>query len=839
MIRALAIFFLFVFSQAVSGQFSFRANYSIPVTENGIDIRDPFTGGYNNAQFGEIDINLDGIVDLIVYDRARGFIRPYINAGIADSVSYTYAPEYEELFPEMDQFLVTTDYNNDGKIDIISGSSALRLYENTSNSTEGLKFEFQGSILSRFNSASNPTAINPTSSNYPGVIDIDQDGDIDFFINESPRRIDYHRNLSIDSNNNYNSDIQRRSRCWGLFFEDFNSDSTQLDSVYLDSCFLLGNRGRGERLGSKGLKHGTGLTISALDLDGNSSTDILIADDGSYTAKMMLNADSIGPPYVNSRIYKVLDSFPNYDTPIHLLFSIAFFIDVNNDGRKDMLVASNQQNGGIPPFSREDVWYYENTSSTNEYRFNLKTKSFLKDHTLDFGTGSKPIFFDYNKDGLQDILVGNVGNLKPNDSTTFVAQLALLENTGTINSPRFELIDRNYLDVPSFDFGIQDTLLSLISPSAGDIDGDGDTDLLVTLKNGEVYLFEDTATSGAPAEFKIHTTPFQNLSNRFIRYNYSDLYDVDNDGSLEIITGNQTTVQYHINFGTRTQPIFNIPLDSFYRIGQDTMRYHLSNPINYSKIQVGDSLAVNNAVNPNNTPNIVLVVTNIDSSNHFIDCINTIFGGVSDNRFDERVTTAFIKEFEPNWDFFTIFNGLIIENTFFFRDNNDTTQVFLGAQRGDSYFFENFGDELVRIDSVEGIQRNTISNFGFSSFIDGADINNDGFIDLIVGFEAGGLKVLFGEEPVGLSENTIETKQVNNLFNVYPNPSNQFTTIELLGKNVNASLELLDISGKLIQIEEFKSQLMTLNVSSLSQGVYLIRLINDSQVQTKKLIVQP
>lgn len=85
--------FSILLATSVFSQLRFDEIFDIKVTKNGSEMAAPFNGGFNAVQFGEIDLNFDGVNDLIVYDRFGGFVKPYINNNISDSISYTYAPE--------------------------------------------------------------------------------------------------------------------------------------------------------------------------------------------------------------------------------------------------------------------------------------------------------------------------------------------------------------------------------------------------------------------------------------------------------------------------------------------------------------------------------------------------------------------------------------------------------------------------------------------------------------------------------------------------------------------------------------------------------------------------
>ena len=72
---------------------------------------------------------------------------------------------------------------------------------------------------------------------------------------------------------------------------------------------------------------------------------------------------------------------------------------------------------------------------------------------------------------------------------------------------------------------------------------------------------------------------------------------------------------------------------------------------------------------------------------------------------------------------------------------------------------------------------------------------------------------------------------------IYPNPSNGVFSIKL-GEFVPNKIEIIDLMGKIIysQKEFTNNQEITLNLSSISNGIYLIKIANDSQSITRKII---
>lgn len=72
---------------------------------------------------------------------------------------------------------------------------------------------------------------------------------------------------------------------------------------------------------------------------------------------------------------------------------------------------------------------------------------------------------------------------------------------------------------------------------------------------------------------------------------------------------------------------------------------------------------------------------------------------------------------------------------------------------------------------------------------------------------------------------------------LHPNPTEDLLHVTLPSEN-HATLEVLDINGKVIQTTQVQSKQTKLNVSALSQGVYLIKYVVGGNVITEQFIKQ-
>ena len=105
--------------------------------------------------------------------------------------------------------------------------------------------------------------------------------------------------------------------------------------------------------------------------------------------------------------------------------------------------------------------------------------------------------------------------------------------------------------------------------TSGDLDGDGDLDLVTGSPNGAFHYFENTGAATAPTFTKRSgaTNPLDSVN--VGNYNSPALIDLDGDGDLDLIAGSDRgTIAYFENTGTSANPVFTErsgalnPLDS-------------------------------------------------------------------------------------------------------------------------------------------------------------------------------------------------------------------------------------------------------------------------------------
>jgi hypothetical protein len=70
---------------------------------------------------------------------------------------------------------------------------------------------------------------------------------------------------------------------------------------------------------------------------------------------------------------------------------------------------------------------------------------------------------------------------------------------------------------------------------------------------------------------------------------------------------------------------------------------------------------------------------------------------------------------------------------------------------------------------------------------------------------------------------------------LYPNPSTGRFTIE---NAQGAMLYVLDITGKLLFTKEIKSDLEVVDITHLVSGLYVLKIVSDTDIKSAKIIKQ-
>lgn len=554
------------------GVTSLQAQYlplEIPVTQQGRQLLNPWAGGLDAPQFSTLDLNNDGFKDLVVFDRLTEVITTFINRGTAGQVDYEFAPSYHALFPQRASrnFLLCRDYNNDGIGDIFGmreifgQGTKVSVWKGYRNADDSIRFNLEVAELTYDDSPRGQSRVEELfvyRTDVPGIADVDGDGDLDMFAFQNsfefPYQVAFYENRAADNGNGLDSlEFYMGSECWGLMSEELDSAKVKFgpspDSCYNNTYFndLQRSPQQLQHYVRDAAKAGTprhiGTNIGLVDYNGDNSMDLVLSEI-EYK-----NANLLSSTTVNDTVWMITQQpqFPIYDKPIDLYsFPSVYFLDVNNDGKDDLLAAPSDVVDG-EAVNDSVVWYYQNTGTNSNMTFNFKQKDFLVGDMIDVGSKAHPVVVDYDGDGVKDLLIGGLGRCL--EDGQFNYGLTLYRNTGTITQPAFEWVTNDFA-------GIDSLSENHLYPTVGDLDGDGDQDMICGNGFGTLIYWQNNA--GANQSWQLGA-PIRNYANITVPGNSApQLVDLDKDGDLDLVVGSFSgRIFYYENTGTTTNPSFS------------------------------------------------------------------------------------------------------------------------------------------------------------------------------------------------------------------------------------------------------------------------------------------
>lgn len=520
----------------------------IPVLKGLDTLKYAWVGGLNTPQFSEIDLNNDGTEDLMVYDRSSQRILTFLNAGRPGVVDYNFAPEYMANFPQNNRnFVLAKDYNCDGIKDLFvynqplftsGGVGVLKGYYDSNNR---IAFQWVSPIL-KYNSIFGLNDIFIFNPDVPGIEDIDGDGDIDiasFTLDFTfSRNIFFYKNLSVERGFSCDSLIfNLEHECFGMVSETPFNNNTYYLSPGIDSC-ADNPYWRSSALNPR---H-SGSSLTLIDWNKDDEMDMLIGDVSIRTMNLLTSNK------VNDTIISISQdsAYPSYNQPVNIFtFPSAYFIDVDNDNDKDMLACPTELSLG-EAVTDSVVWFYENLSS-NAVNLDFVQKDFMVGEMIDLGMNANPALVDVNGDGLLDIISGHFAYT--DTFRTYRTSLAYYQNIGTSTNPVFSLQSSDYAGLSTLD-------TRGLYPTFGDIDNDGDQDMLLGTLGGDLILLTNTAGFGNNMSW---STPQLNYKGIDVGdFSTPQLVDINRDGDLDLMIGNYIgRLYYYQNTGTASSANFS------------------------------------------------------------------------------------------------------------------------------------------------------------------------------------------------------------------------------------------------------------------------------------------
>lgn len=549
-----------------------RRMYAIEVQdEDGVPYDHPFLGGFNLPRPQLVDIDHDGDLDLFVQEYS-GEIMFFEQVGTYEEPRYVWRTDkYEDL--DVGEWYHFADVDADGDFDLLAEQrfSLIRFWRNDGNPGRPAFELATESLLDTENEA-----IFSDRQNIPKVGDIDCDGRLDLMLGRLEGTI-----TRYEADGNDASGAPR-----------FRHVTDRFQDIEIIGQVIGGDAvadvGRGALAaplaGRRPTLHGAN-TMALEDIDGDGDLDLFWGDFFEPGLLFIENTGSCSRPSLRSEP----EPFPLNDPIETSGYNAPAFGDIDGDGDKDLLIGV--LGGAYNPNSTTIDNFYH-LEQTGRVSFDVVTSRYISN--LDVGSETFPAFADLDGDGDLDLLVGN--KIQPDDNAT--GKLFFFENIGTPTEPRFRLrglmpeFTGQYHFAPAFgdldgdgDLDIimgtwRDNLMLVINegsatearfviadeavvtltrgrnatPALGDIDGDGDLDLFIGESSGDLNFYRNEGGPGSP-EFVLESDKYLDID--VGRRSVPTLVDIDGDGDLDLVLGSEANgVMLYRNQGSAASPRF-------------------------------------------------------------------------------------------------------------------------------------------------------------------------------------------------------------------------------------------------------------------------------------------
>ena len=487
----------------------------------------PFMGGADLPQWSKVDLNLDGTEDLAVFDRQGNRWITFL----AENNTWIAAPEYAQTLPEVEYWGLFRDFNCDGKKDLFAFVlGGIGVWENTST-TDSLSFTWAlpGSYLTT-NAGGTSTNLYNFSSDIPAITDIDDDGDLDILTFGQRSTIEWHEGLSqcgldfsmnttcwgrfeenLSTNNltlNGCAGVQKMEIAGkntgsmhagsSVLVLNLNGDTlkdvligdvsfTNLVAAYngghMDSAFMVSKDTLYPLTNPTNIRYFPAPFYEDLNFDG--TPDLIVSPNlnGSINTRNAWFYQNTGS--VNNPSWASPDSAFLVDGMLDLGSAAKpALVDLDFDGDYDLVVGSMGKYQG-PSTYKSKLVYYKNIGTNTNAKFELANSDFANAGFNNLGEELCPTFADLDADLDPDMIIGAKNGL-----------LYYYENTGSFLSHSFTYRGA----IQSIDVGNHAT------PYLGDIDGDGTVDLLIGNEAGTIAYYKKTGSW--PNLFTLEAAPW-------------------------------------------------------------------------------------------------------------------------------------------------------------------------------------------------------------------------------------------------------------------------------------------------------------------------------------------
>lgn len=475
--------------------------------------------------------------------------------------------------------------------------------------------------------------------------------------------------------------------------------------------------------------------------------------------------------------------------------------DLNGDGLKDLLIGDLDS----PNLAKMINGGEANLAWMTELELNFPQD----DVPVDLGSFISPFYVDADGDGIRDLIVTpNDVNVGENDN-----HIWFYKNIGTDSYPIFRLQQKDFLidQMPHFYGGTH--------PAFADINGDGLVDIVLGIshiqkkelvRENRLILLLNNGTKDAPSYYVADEDYLSFSANKETPGRLAPFFgDLDGDGKPDLLIGDGFgQIFFYKNKADAGQPVdFEAPIYPYFDIftGQN------AKPI----IIDLDGDGLND-----------MVVGKKNNELNFFKNIGTVGHPIFNPAPEAAPNIRQLGNIFTGNNFSTQ-NGAPA----FITDGDRRTLLFMGSEAAGLRSFV-VNDDIHDNFLAEGDYRSEVKE-GSKLTPSFADIDNDGYYEMVIGNERGGISFYKTDIKVGKPSATKDVQTQSDVLKFYPNPATEsiFVSCDL----PKVQLTLSDITGSIIfKLNNYSNNTLPDN---LQPGIYFITARNQHAVITEKLVI--
>jgi hypothetical protein len=466
-------------------------------------------------------------------------------------------------------------------------------------------------------------------------------------------------------------------------------------------------------------------------------------------------------------------------------------IDIDGSGVKDLIIGDVSYpnmslliNGGVAPNTNSLMISVDPAFPSNSVAANMQLFPAAYSVDVDF-------------DGVKDVLVApNARNVSENETS-----ILFYKNTGSNSVSNFVYQTKSFLQEEMIEHGTGSI------PVFADVTGDGLLDMFVCnffaykptlLKESRIAYYKNTGTLSQPV-FTFIDDDFLNLSQANYGLRMVPTFgDLDGDNKPDLILGLENgTMVYRKNISTGSTPLFAAGVTAY----PDN---------NGTIINVGQYAA----------PQLF----DLDNDGKLDLLIGKKTGEIV---YYRNIGSSSVPSFQLVTNMLGNVDVSVSPDGFpyphFFR-HLDTTYLLIGAYDGQLRFYDSIDGALTGNFNLREINFLGLDLCAYSA-CSVNDVDNDGKLDLFVGQDLGGVFHLEHDENSNLGINEQE-ESVG--FFIHPNPTSGLFCIE--STKIGSSITIMDNFGRLCQTLVIDKNTTWIDLSSLSNGIYFLKMQGEINV---------